>query len=55
MSVVVRRSPARTWSPGVLVIRGLELVGVVLLAIYVPRLARALGADPGARDVAGGA
>jgi hypothetical protein len=32
---------------GVLLVRGLELVGLVLLAIYVPRLARALGSDPG--------
>ncbi len=31
---------------GVMVLRGLELVGVALLAIFVPRLARALGADP---------
>jgi hypothetical protein len=32
---------------GVLLIRALELVGLVLLAVFVPRLARALGADPG--------
>ncbi|HJS95319.1 MAG TPA: polyprenol phosphomannose-dependent alpha 1,6 mannosyltransferase MptB [Solirubrobacteraceae bacterium] len=32
---------------GVLLIRALELVGFVLLAVFVPRLARALGADPG--------
>jgi hypothetical protein len=31
---------------GVLVVRALELVAVALLAICVPRLARALGADP---------
>jgi alpha-1,6-mannosyltransferase len=31
---------------GILAIRMLELAGVVLLAIYVPRLARALGTDP---------
>jgi alpha-1,6-mannosyltransferase len=31
---------------GVLVIRALELVGIVLLAVYLPRLARALGTDP---------
>ncbi len=31
---------------GVLVLRAIELASVVLLAIYVPRLARALGADP---------
>ena len=31
---------------GVLLIRALELVGFVLLAVFVPRLARALGADP---------
>jgi hypothetical protein len=32
---------------GVLLIRALELVGFGLLAVFVPRLARALGADPG--------
>jgi len=32
---------------GVLLIRALELVGLVLLAVFVPRLARSLGADPG--------
>jgi len=31
---------------GVLLIRALELVGLVLLAAFVPRLARGLGADP---------
>jgi hypothetical protein len=31
---------------GVLLMRVLELVGVALLAVYVPRLARALGTDP---------
>lgn len=31
---------------GVLLIRGLELVGLVLLAVYVPRLAQSLGTDP---------
>ena len=31
---------------GVLVMRALELVGVALLAVFVPRLARTLGADP---------
>ena len=31
---------------GVLLIRALELVGLVLLAVFVPRLARGLGADP---------
>jgi Glycosyltransferase family 87 len=31
---------------GVLLIRALELAGFVLLAVFVPRLARALGADP---------
>lgn len=31
---------------GVLLMRGLEVAGLVLLAIYVPRLARSLGADP---------
>lgn len=31
---------------GVLLIRLLELVGLVLLALFIPRLARALGADP---------
>ncbi len=32
---------------GVLLIRALELVGFALLAVFVPRLARGLGADPG--------
>ena len=32
---------------GVLLIRALELVGFALLAVFVPRLARNLGADPG--------
>ncbi|HSC04091.1 MAG TPA: polyprenol phosphomannose-dependent alpha 1,6 mannosyltransferase MptB [Solirubrobacteraceae bacterium] len=32
---------------GVLLIRAVEMVGFVLLAVFVPRLARALGADPG--------
>ena len=32
---------------GVLLIRALEMVGFVLLAVFVPRLAAALGADPG--------
>lgn len=32
---------------GVLLLRALELGGVVLMAIFVPRLARSLGADPG--------
>jgi alpha-1,6-mannosyltransferase len=31
---------------GVLIMRALELVGVGLLAVFVPRLARRLGADP---------
>jgi hypothetical protein len=31
---------------GVLLLRGLELAGAVLLAVFVPRLARSLGADP---------
>jgi len=31
---------------GVLVMRAFELVGVALLAVFVPRLARTLGADP---------
>jgi hypothetical protein len=31
---------------GVLLIRALELVGLVLLAVYVPRLAQSLGTDP---------
>jgi hypothetical protein len=31
---------------GVLLIRVLELIGLVLLAVFVPRLARSLGADP---------
>jgi hypothetical protein len=32
---------------GVLLVRALELVGLVLLAVFAPRLARALGADAG--------
>jgi hypothetical protein len=32
---------------GVLLVRALELVGFVLLAVFVPRLARSNGADPG--------
>jgi alpha-1,6-mannosyltransferase len=32
---------------GVLLIRALELIGFVLLAVFVPRLATSLGADPG--------
>ncbi|HET6867112.1 MAG TPA: polyprenol phosphomannose-dependent alpha 1,6 mannosyltransferase MptB [Solirubrobacteraceae bacterium] len=32
---------------GVLLIRAVEMVGFVLLAVFVPRLAGALGADPG--------
>jgi alpha-1,6-mannosyltransferase len=32
---------------GVLLIRTLELIGFALLAVFVPRLARAVGADPG--------
>jgi hypothetical protein len=32
---------------GVLLIRAVELVGFALLAVFVPRLARSLGADPG--------
>jgi alpha-1,6-mannosyltransferase len=32
---------------GVLLLRAIELAGVVLLALFVPRLARTLGADPG--------
>jgi hypothetical protein len=32
---------------GVLLIRAVELIGFVLLAVFVPRLATALGADPG--------
>jgi alpha-1,6-mannosyltransferase len=31
---------------GALLIRAVELVGLVLLAVYVPRLARSLGTDP---------
>ncbi len=31
---------------GVLLLRGLELGGAVLLAVFIPRLARTLGADP---------
>jgi hypothetical protein len=32
---------------GVLLVRALEMAGFVLLAVFVPRLARSLGADPG--------
>jgi hypothetical protein len=32
---------------GVLLIRALEMIGFALLAVFVPRLARSLGADPG--------
>ena len=32
---------------GVLLVRGMELVGLILLAAALPRLARALGSDPG--------
>jgi hypothetical protein len=32
---------------GVILLRTLELVGFALLAVFVPRLARSLGADPG--------
>jgi len=32
---------------GALLIRALELVGLILLAVFVPRLASSLGADPG--------
>jgi alpha-1,6-mannosyltransferase len=32
---------------GVLLIRAVELIGLVLLAVFVPRLAGAMGADPG--------
>jgi hypothetical protein len=31
---------------GILLVRALEIVGVVLLAVFVPRLARTLGTDP---------
>ncbi len=31
---------------GVLAVRGLELIGFALVAVFVPRLARSLGADP---------
>jgi alpha-1,6-mannosyltransferase len=44
MSVVVSITGSHLIA-GVLVTRALELVGVGLLAVYVPRLARALGAD----------
>ena len=44
MSVVVSITGSHLIA-GVLVTRALELVGVGLLAIYVPQLARALGAD----------
>ncbi len=32
---------------GILIVRAFELVGVALLVVHVPKLARALGADPG--------
>jgi glycosyl transferase family 87 len=32
---------------GVLLVRALELVGLILLGVFVPRLGRVLGADPG--------
>ncbi len=45
MSVVVGVTGSHLVA-GILAIRGLELVGVVLIARYLPRLATALGADP---------
>jgi hypothetical protein len=44
MSVIVAVTGAHLIA-GVLAVRAFELVGVALLAIYVPQLARALGAD----------
>lgn len=45
MSVIVSISGSHLVG-GVLLVRALELIGVALLAINIPRLARALGADP---------
>lgn len=45
MSVIVSVTGSHLVA-GVLAARAVELIGVVLLAIYVPKLARALGADP---------
>ena len=45
MSVVVAMTGSHLVA-GILVVRGLELVGVGLIAVYLPRLAQALGADP---------
>lgn len=45
MSVIVTVTGSHLVA-GVLVLRGLDLVGVALIALCLPRLARALGADP---------
>jgi hypothetical protein len=45
MSLIVRVTGAHL-TAGILVLRGLDLLGLILLAWAVPRLARALGADP---------
>lgn len=45
MSVIVALTGAHLVA-GVLLVRGLELAGVALIAVYLPRLAQALGADP---------
>jgi hypothetical protein len=44
-SAIVSVTASHT-TAGVLLLRGLELGGAILLAIFVPRLARSLGADP---------
>ncbi|MEO6859586.1 MAG: polyprenol phosphomannose-dependent alpha 1,6 mannosyltransferase MptB [Solirubrobacteraceae bacterium] len=45
MSVIVAVTGSHLVA-GILAVRALELVGVVLIARYLPRLAQALGADP---------
>lgn len=45
MSVIVAVAGSHLVA-GILLVRGLELVGVVLIARYLPRLAQAMGADP---------
>jgi hypothetical protein len=46
LSSLIVRGVGSSLIGGLLLLRGLELAGVVLLAIFVPRLARAMGADP---------
>jgi hypothetical protein len=45
VSAIVSVTGSHT-TAGVLLLRGLELGGAILLAIFVPRLARSLGSDP---------